>query len=151
MKAKKILFLAAVVSIVLTVSIVFAQQWQGWRGGGGWGPGSQYNRLYNPATVENVEGIVESVNKLTPSRGMNYGIHIIINTGKESLSVHLGPSWYIERLDTKIVRNDKVQVKGSRITFNGKPAIIAAEVKKGDNVLVLRDSAGIPVWAGWRR
>ncbi|HEU4344281.1 MAG TPA: hypothetical protein VFU31_22205 [Candidatus Binatia bacterium] len=46
---------------------------------------------------------------------------------------------------------DRVEVKGARITFEGKPAIIASEVKKGDEVLRLRDDAGFPVWAGWRR
>jgi hypothetical protein len=49
------------------------------------------------------------------------------------------------------VKGDKIEVKGSRVTISGKPAIIAAEVKKGDTILVLRDSAGIPAWAGWRR
>jgi hypothetical protein len=44
-----------------------------------------------------------------------------------------------------------VEVTGSRVTFRNKSAIIAAEVKKGDEVLRLRDSNGIPVWAGWRR
>jgi hypothetical protein len=44
-----------------------------------------------------------------------------------------------------------VEMRGSRVTISGKPAIIAAEVKKGDNTLVLRDSAGVPAWAGWRR
>jgi len=57
----------------------------------------------------------------------------------------------MERLDTKIEKGDKIEVKGSRVTFAGKPAIIAAEVKKGDNTVILRDSAGIPAWAGWRR
>jgi len=42
-------------------------------------------------------------------------------------------------------------VKGSRFTLGGKPAIIAAEVKKGDEVLKLRDDAGFPMWIGWRR
>jgi len=37
------------------------------------------------------------------------------------------------------------------IYFAGKPAIIAGEIKKGGNVLVLRDDNGVPVWAGWRR
>jgi len=45
----------------------------------------------------------------------------------------------------------RAEVKGSRITYNGKPAIVAAEVKKGDTVLKLRDDNGIPVCAGWRR
>jgi hypothetical protein len=44
-----------------------------------------------------------------------------------------------------------VEVKGSRVTIAGKPVVIAAEVKKGDETLKLRDDNGIPAWAGWRR
>lgn len=44
-----------------------------------------------------------------------------------------------------------VEVKGSRITFDGKPVVIAAEVKKGQDVLHFRDENGVPVWSGWRR
>jgi hypothetical protein len=51
----------------------------------------------------------------------------------------------------KLEKGDKIEVKGSRITFEGKPVIIAAEIKKGDSVLVLRDSTGVPAWAGWRK
>jgi len=38
-----------------------------------------------------------------------------------------------------------------RITFDGKPAIVAAEIKKGEETLILRDKSGFPVWSGWRR
>jgi len=55
----------------------------------------------------------------------------------------------MERLDAKIINGDKVEVKGVRTNLAGKPVVIAAEVKKGDKVLVLRDAAGVPVWAGW--
>jgi len=61
------------------------------------------------------------------------------------------PAWYIQRQDMKIVPGDKVEITGSRITFQGKPAIIAAEVKKGIEILKLRDENGFPVWSGWRR
>ncbi|BCB97061.1 hypothetical protein JZK55_19830 [Dissulfurispira thermophila] len=150
MRTKKIIGLVVALSLILTTSMAFAA-WKGWRGSGGWGMGSQYNRMYNPATVETISGTVESVDKITPMKGMNYGVHLVLKTDKETISVHLGPGWYIERLDTKIEKGDKIEVKGSRVTFAGKPAIIAAEVKKGGSVLILRDSAGIPVWAGWRR
>jgi hypothetical protein len=122
-----------------------------WSGSGGWGSGSAYQRLYNPATVETITGTIESIDKITPTKGMSYGIHIIVKTKKESITVHLGPAWYIEKLDTKLEKGDKVEVTGSRITFSGKPAIIPTEVKKGDNVLVLRDKNGFPAWAGWRK
>jgi len=61
------------------------------------------------------------------------------DTGGGTVAVHLGPEWYIERLDGKLAKGDAVEVKGSRVTFAGNPAIIAAEVKKGDAVLKLRD------------
>jgi hypothetical protein len=84
-------------------------------------------------------------------KGMNYGIHIMLKSEKEVIEVHLGPAWFIERLDTKIEKNDNVEIKGSRVMMAGKQIIIAQELSKDNNTLILRDSAGVPVWAGWRR
>lgn len=151
MKQKSIISILTVIIVVLTVSLAFAGPWRGWRGSGGWGMGSQYNRMYNPATVENLTGTVEAIDKVMPMKGMNSGIHVMVKTDKETISVHLGPEWYIERQDVKLEKGDKIEVKGSRVTFADKPAIIAAEVKKGDSTLVLRDGSGIPAWAGWRK
>lgn len=151
MRTKSIIGLLVTLSVLLVVSLASAQPWKGWRGSGGWGMGTQYQGMYSPATVETISGIVEAVDKTTPMRGMHYGIHLLVKTDKETISVHLGPEWYLERLDTKIEKGDEVQVKGSRVTMMGNPAIIAAEVKKGDAVLKLRDDNGIPVWSGWKR
>lgn len=151
MSRKSILSVVFVVSMLLIASAVLAGPGMGGRGSGGWGMGSQYQRMYNPATVETLSGTVESVDKVTPVKGMYAGIHVVLKTDKETVSIHLGPEWYFERLDTKMQKGDTIEVKGSRVNFAGKPAIIAAEIKKGDNVLVLRDSAGIPAWAGWRK
>lgn len=122
-----------------------------WRGSGGWGPGSAYGRMYDPKTVEAVTGEVVKVDRITPMRGMSGGVHLVVKTDKGDVSVHLGPQWYLENQDVKIEPKDKVEIKGSRVTMQGQPVLIAAEVKKGDEVLKLRDDAGIPLWAGWRR
>jgi hypothetical protein len=78
-------------------------------------------------------------------------MYLTVKTDKEEVPVHLGPLWYLENQDVKIAPKDKVEIKGSRVTVQEKPAIIAAEVKKGDQTLKLRDEAGVPVWSGWRR
>ena len=90
------------------------------------------------------------IDQIAPMKGMRKGIHLLFKTEKETVSVHLGPSWYIENQDVKILPNDTLEIKGSRITFQGKPALIAAEVKKGAEILKLRDENGIPLWSGWR-
>jgi hypothetical protein len=42
-------------------------------------------------------------------------------------------------------------VKGSRITFEGKPVILAVTVTKGGATMTLRDDAGRPAWSGGGR
>ncbi len=129
----------------------FAQPGMKWRGGGGWGAGNSYGRMYDLKSVETVSGEVEGLDKMVPMKGMSYGIHLLLKTDNEELSVHLGPAWYIENQDVKIEPGDKVEIKGSKITFKGKPVLIAAEVKKGGQVLRLRDEESFPYWAGWRK
>jgi len=151
---KKIAGILTVVISILVLLIAtesFAQKGMGWKGSGGWGMGTAYGKMYNPKTVENVSGEVIRIDKITPIKSMSYGVHMTVKTDKETISVHMGPGWFIENQDIKIVPKDKVEVKGSRITFEGKPAIIAAEVKKGDEILKLRDENGFPSWSGWRR
>ncbi len=146
--------ISAIIIAVLVVPVTFtafAAPGTWGRGSGGWGMGSSYQKMYNPATVETVTGEVISVDQVKPMKRMGAGIHIQLKNDNETISVHLGPAWYIERLDARIEKGDAIEVKGSRVTVGGKPAIIAAAVRKGDAILKLRDDSGIPVWAGWRR
>ena len=115
----------------------------------GLGPGGEagYDRMYDPKTVETVSGEVVSVNKIS-DRGTGYGVSLTLKTGKETIPVYLGPGGFLEKQDLTFAPKDQVEITGSQITFQGKPAIIAAQVKKGDKSLKLRDPAGIPAWTG---
>jgi len=107
--------------------------------------------MYNPKTVETAKGEVVSVEKFATTNGMSAGVHLLLKTGKETISVHLGPSWYLENQDAQVEPKDKIEITGSRLTLDGKAVLIAAEVKKGDGILKLRDENGVPLWAGWRK
>lgn len=148
--------IAGVIAVIAVFALALAPQAlaQGglnWRGSGGWGPGGQYARLYDPKTVETISGKVVKVDRIIPIRGMSGGVHVVVKTDKGDVSVHLGPQWYLENQDVKIEPKDMVEIRGSQVTVQGKPTIIAAEVKKGDETLKLRDEAGVPVWSGWKR
>lgn len=151
MKARSFRIILAAISAALLAVPSLAAPWQQWRGSGGWGMGSAYQRMYDPAKVETVAGEVMSVDEVSMGKGPKKGIHLKLKTDQGIIPVHLGPSWYLERQDTRIVTGDRVEVKGARVSLDGKPAIVAAEVRKGDEVLQLRDAAGVPAWAGWRR
>ncbi len=149
MKAKlPTVFIALVFAGLVSAATAFPQSGSG---RGGWGANSRYGRLYNPATIETVVGQVASVDKFTPARGMSPGIHLLLRTDKETIPVHLGPAWFIDKQGFGIESGDTLEVTGSRITFDGKPAIIAAELKRDGKVMMLRDRNGVPAWSGWRR
>jgi hypothetical protein len=117
-------------------------------GGPGAAAGPQYKRMYDPKTVETVSGEVAKVNRIPHRRGRSDSVLLILKTDKEEIPVHLGPSWYLDKQDVKIGQNDKVEVRGSRVTTKrGKPVILAAEVKKDTALLKLRDESGVPAWS----
>ncbi len=149
--SRGIAVLATVAALgLLTASHAIAQRGLGGRAGG-WGPGSAYGRRYDVRTVETIQGRVVAVERFEPSKGMSPGVHLQVQTDKGRLSVHLGPAWYLDRQEVQIAAGDRIEVLGSRIEFGGKPAIVAAEVHRGDETLTLRDANGYPVWSGWRR
>ena len=140
---------AVTLSIVLVASLAFAQG-GGMRGRDGQGPRGDRNRMYDTTTVQTITGEVISVDEVTMMRGRYTGVHLKLKTEKDTVDVHLGPSWYMEKQETKIGKGDKVQVTGSRITFEGKPALVAAKITKGDETLTLRNEKGFPLWGGRR-
>ena len=73
-------------------------------------------------------------------------LHFTLQTEKETIAVHLGPAWYIEKQTPRIEVNETITVTGSRVTVDEKPAVIAAQVTKGSDILKLRDENAIPVW-----
>lgn len=122
-----------------------------WRGEGEWGPRGDYQRLYDPKTVETFKGTVLSVDTFSIRQRGRAGLHLHVLRTKDTLIVHLGPLWFVENQGMSFAPKDTVTVKGSRITYNGGPAIIAAEVTKGGETLVLRNEQGFPAWSAGRR
>ena len=78
------------------------------------------------------------------------GVHLTLKTDEGNVEVILGPSWFLDEQPATFAAGDKIELKGALMTVHGKDAYVAAKVKKGDGVLVLRDADGVPVWSAWR-
>jgi hypothetical protein len=151
LKVKRLAIITLLFAVIALASFLDARPWRDWKGSGGWGHKSDYQRMYNPINIATVKGVVEAVEQITPIVGMCQGIHIKLTTDSEVKSVHLGPSWFIERQDIKIEKGDTIEATGSRIEYKGEPVIVAAEIKKEDTWVRLRDKDGFPRWSGARR
>jgi len=104
-------------------------------------------RDYDAKTVETISGKVLSIEKTTPAKRRGYWVDLMLQTGNETITVQLGPAWYIDKQTPRIEANDIITVNGSRVTMDGRPAIVAADITKGNELLKLRDGNGTPVWS----
>jgi hypothetical protein len=103
-------------------------------------------RDYDAKTVETIGGKVLSIEKTAPAKRRGYWVDLMLQTGNETIAVQLGPAWYIDKQTPRIEANDTITVTGSRLTIDGRSAIVAADITKGNELLKLRDDNGVPVW-----
>ncbi|HUL80394.1 MAG TPA: hypothetical protein VL691_24235 [Vicinamibacteria bacterium] len=109
------------------------------------------NSGYDLDTVTVVRGTVASVT-VAPARGAQPGgTHVSLQNEGTVMEVHLGPTWFLDREGVELSRGDALEVTGSVVDLGGATVMIARDVKKGQNVVRLRDEQGLPLWAGRSR
>ena len=47
--------------------------------------------------METVQGKVVSMEKTSPPAERGRGVHLMLQTDKETVAVHLGPAWFVEK------------------------------------------------------
>ena len=119
------------------------------------GPGREgpHKKIFDSKTIKTISGQVIKVDQV-PEPGFGMEMRLTVFTDKkEVLPVYLGPAFYIAGSEKakhfKI--GDQVTVSGSQVVVRGEPFMIATTVKRGNEVLRLRDKDGTPEWIGWKK
>lgn len=112
--------------------------------------GQRGMRNYDPKTEVTVKGTIEEVQEFNGRNGRS-GTHLMLKTDSGTLPVHVGPSAYITKQQFSFAKGDEVSVLGSKVQIAGKETLLAREITKEGKTLVLRNSQGIPEWAGGPR
>jgi hypothetical protein len=109
-------------------------------------PLTEPETCFDPGAVETVSGEVVHVGKIAPGLARTQSMHLVLETDAgQRIAVELGPEWAVERGAIRISAGDRIEVTGWQIV-RGKPPLVAAEVNKAGEILLLRDRHGVPVW-----
>jgi hypothetical protein len=73
-------------------------------------------------------------------------LSVFLKSGAGRLEVRLGPKAFFEEHDFAISRGDAITVTGLRYVERGKEIVLANEIHKGGDHLVLRGKNGRPAW-----
>jgi hypothetical protein len=98
---------------------------------------------YDPASEVTVTGVVTQIHESKVATD-HPGLHLILQTETETVEVHACPVRFLRELGFALEVGDKLTVIGSRP--KGASVMVAREIAKGRDGLILRDRTGSPNW-----
>ncbi len=100
---------------------------------------------YDTATESKFKGTIEDL-KLPPKGSEKQIAYLTIKSGTDTLEIYLCPKSYIDDMGVSFAKGDEIAFTGSKIKQGDADMVLAREVVKGTDTLVLRDDKGKPVW-----
>ena len=106
------------------------------------GPGSP---KYDAQTETKLKGTVDDVKM--PS-GAKEIVYIVMRTGADTtVEVYVCPKSFLDDMGVTFAKGDQIALTGSKVKQGDADLILAREIVKGTDTLVLRDDKGKPVWS----
>ncbi len=124
--------LFVVVLLVLAVPLAVAEK--------------QTGPKYDVANEVKVKGTVEEIKTIGTVEPKE--THLVLRTDKGLVEICLCPAKFLTEMDMSFTKGDKLKVTGAKAKEGADEAevVLAREIVRGENTLVLRDKNGGPVW-----
>jgi hypothetical protein len=100
---------------------------------------------YDVQTETKLKGTVEDV-KLPPKGSEKLAVHLLLKSGNDSIDVYLCPQSFLDDMGVTFTKEEDLAITGSKVKDGEADLLLAREVVKGNDTIVLRDAKGKPVW-----
>jgi hypothetical protein len=104
---------------------------------------------YDVHTETKMKGTVEEV-KLPPDGNKKEAAHLLVKSGTDTTDVYLCPKSFLDEMGVSFTKGEEIALTGSKVKQGETDLILAREVVKGTDTLLLRDEKGNPIWS-WHR
>ena len=104
---------------------------------------------YDIQTETKMKGTIEEL-KLPPADNKKEIVHLMAKTGTDTVDIYLCPKEFLDDMGITFAKGDEIAMTGSKVKQGEADLILAREVVRGTDTLVLRDEKGNPIWS-WRR
>ena len=101
---------------------------------------------YDLQTEVKIKGVVLELKTAEKTKDI---LHMMVKSGEETIDVSLCPKSYLDEMGTTFAKGDEIALTGSKVKVDEANLILAREVNKGNEMLMLRDGKGVPVW-NWK-
>jgi hypothetical protein len=128
------LFAAAI--ILVTSAALWAQK-----------PGDNTAPKYDAKNEVTLKGTVDDIKEVP---GPLEGVHLVLKSDTETILVHVAPDKFLKEMDTSFNKGDVLEIVGCKVKdADGSDELLARQITKANNELMLRDKKGTPIWVLW--
>ncbi|HMR79538.1 MAG TPA: hypothetical protein PKD61_30735, partial [Polyangiaceae bacterium] len=96
-----------------------------------------------PATLD---GEILGVDKQSPDAHLAQSVVLRVRTESGQVDVLLAPAWVLDEKGLSFAPKERVQIKGKQRVESGQSVFEVQTLKRGEDVIELRDDAGKPLW-----
>jgi hypothetical protein len=100
---------------------------------------------YDLQSETKMKGTVEEL-KRPPKGSEKEATHLLLKNGTDTVDVYLCPGAFLDDMGVTFKKGDEIALTGSKVKQDAADLVLAREVVKGTDALVLRDEKGEPVW-----
>ncbi len=102
---------------------------------------------YDVASEAKYKGVIDEVTERQCPISGGMGLHFTLKLADgKTIEVHLATTKFVKNYEVVFNKGDEVEVTGSKVQFEGADAILAREVKRGNDDFLFRDPQGKPIW-----
>jgi hypothetical protein len=103
---------------------------------------------YDTHSETKMKATVEEL-KLPPKGSEKEVAHLFAKNGTDVIDIYLRPENFLADMGITFSKGDEIALTGSKVKQGEADLVLAREVVRGGDTLVLRDDKGEPVWS-WR-
>lgn len=112
-----------------------------------WQKDSQYGKNWKQDSMTTVRGTVQSIGTFKPEPQAAPGLRLRVLTQQgNTVTVHAGPAAYAQSKNIQFGCGDRLTITGSQTDFNGQSIVMASQIRKNGQTLMVRDRQGNPQW-----
>lgn len=100
---------------------------------------------YVKSSEVKVKGTVTEV-----TTGADGIVRLALKSDKGDLNVFVAPEKFLKEMEITFNKGDTLEILGSQVTgADGAPLLLAREITRAGDTMLMRDDQGKPVWVGW--
>lgn len=104
---------------------------------------AQGDALYNPANETTIKGrVTEAQDFACPVSEHEMGSHLMLDTSQGAILIHLAPARVMRSQQFRFATGDRIEIVGAKVNFHGQDGVIAREITRENETLVIRDPGG---------